>query len=108
MTSRARASSHTAAPVETRQRYPSCNVRRRSLSSGSARLRSDLTQGALAEMRGLIFELRPEALTEEGIVAALDQQAAALSARSGLPIALDGPRSEERRVGKECGARGGA
>ena len=31
----------------------------------------ELTQGALAEMRALIFELRPEALAEEGIVAAL-------------------------------------
>src|SRR5207302_631053 len=52
----------------------------------------ELTQGALAEMRALIFELRPEALAEEGIVAALRKQAAALSARSGLPIAVDGPR----------------
>ena len=52
----------------------------------------ELAQGALAEMRALIFELRPEALTEEGIVAALGKQAAALSARSGLPIAVDGPR----------------
>jgi signal transduction histidine kinase len=43
-------------------------------------------------MRALIFELRPEALAEEGIVAALGKQAAALSARSGLPIAVDGPR----------------
>ena len=43
-------------------------------------------------MRALIFELRPEALTEEGIVAALGKQAAALSARSGLPIAVHGPR----------------
>src|SRR5437763_450242 len=51
-----------------------------------------LTQGALAEMRALIFELRPEALAEEGIVAALGKQAAALSARSGVPIAVDGAR----------------
>jgi signal transduction histidine kinase len=43
-------------------------------------------------MRALIFELRPEALAEEGIVAALGKQAAALSARSGLPIAVDGSR----------------
>jgi signal transduction histidine kinase len=52
----------------------------------------EFSQGALAEMRALIFELRPEALAEEGIVAALGKQAAALSARSGLPIAVDGPR----------------
>ena len=52
----------------------------------------ELSHGALAEMRALIFELRPEALAEEGMVAALGKQAAALSARSELPIAVDGPR----------------
>ena len=52
----------------------------------------EFSQGALAEMRALIFELRPEVLAEEGVVAGLGKQAAALSARSGLPIAVDGPR----------------
>ena len=50
-----------------------------------------LTQGALAEMRALIFELRPGALAEEGLVAALQRQAAALTAREGLPIVVEGP-----------------
>jgi signal transduction histidine kinase len=50
-----------------------------------------LTRGALAEMRALIFELRPGALAEEGLVAALAKQAAALSAREGLVIEVDGP-----------------
>jgi signal transduction histidine kinase len=50
-----------------------------------------LTRGALAEMRALIFELRPGALAEEGLVAALTKQAAALSGREGLVIAVDGP-----------------
>jgi signal transduction histidine kinase len=50
-----------------------------------------LTQGVQAEMRALIFELRPDALAEEGLVAALDEQAAALSAREGLEIEVDGP-----------------
>jgi signal transduction histidine kinase len=50
-----------------------------------------LTRGALAEMRALIFELRPGALAEEGLVAALTKRAAALSAREGLVIAVDGP-----------------
>lgn len=50
-----------------------------------------LTRGALAEMRALIFELRPGALAEEGLVAALTKQAAALSAREGLVIEVDGP-----------------
>jgi signal transduction histidine kinase len=50
-----------------------------------------LTRGALAEMRALILELRPGALAEEGLVAALAKQAAALSAREGLVIGVDGP-----------------
>src|SRR5215211_205612 len=50
-----------------------------------------LTRGALAEMRALIFELRPGALAEEGLVAAVTKQASALSAREGLVIQVDGP-----------------
>jgi signal transduction histidine kinase len=50
-----------------------------------------LTRGALAEMRALILELRPGALGEEGLVAALTKQAAALSAREGLVVEVDGP-----------------
>ena len=37
-------------------------------------------------MRALILELRPGALAEEGLVAALAKQAAALSAREGLVV----------------------
>lgn len=51
----------------------------------------DLTQGALAEMRALIFELRPDALAEEGLVAALTKQASALTARTGVQIEVAGP-----------------
>jgi signal transduction histidine kinase len=50
-----------------------------------------LTAGALAEMRALIFELRPGALAEEGLVTALHRQATAISAREGLQITIDGP-----------------
>jgi len=50
-----------------------------------------LTRDALAEMRALIFELRPGALAEEGLVAALTKQASALSARKELVIEVDGP-----------------
>jgi signal transduction histidine kinase len=50
-----------------------------------------LTRGALAEMRALIFELQPGALAEEGLVAALTKQASALSAREGLSIEVHGP-----------------
>jgi signal transduction histidine kinase len=50
-----------------------------------------LTRGALAELRALIFELRPGALAEEGLVAALTKQASALTAREGLMIRVEGP-----------------
>ena len=51
----------------------------------------DLTQGALAEMRALIFELRPGALSEEGLAAALLKHTAAVSAREGLRIDVQAP-----------------
>jgi signal transduction histidine kinase len=63
-------------------------------------------------MRALIFELRPEALAEEGLVAGLAKQASALSAREGLVIGVDGPggrlplgpeaEQELYRVGQEA------
>jgi signal transduction histidine kinase len=43
-----------------------------------------LAEAGLAEVRALIFELRPEALTEEGLVAALTKQLAALHSRHGV------------------------
>jgi PAS domain S-box-containing protein len=45
-----------------------------------------LTQGALAEMRALIFELRPGALEEEGLVQALRKHAAAVQGRELLQV----------------------
>lgn len=45
-----------------------------------------LAQGALAEMRALIFELRPESLENEGLLAALAKHTAALTARHELPV----------------------
>jgi signal transduction histidine kinase len=50
-----------------------------------------LTRGALAEIRALIFELRPEGLREEGLVAALRKHAAAVAARAGVPLELELP-----------------
>lgn len=55
-----------------------------------ARLR-ELTEGALAEMRALIFALRPEAIQEEGLVAAIDKHAKGVAAREDLNIALEAP-----------------
>ena len=45
-----------------------------------------LAEAGLAEMRALIFELRPESLAAEGLVAALGTQADALRARHGLAV----------------------
>ncbi len=48
-----------------------------------------LAEAGLAEMRALIFELRPESLELEGLVAALEKQAASLRARHGLEVGLE-------------------
>jgi PAS domain S-box-containing protein len=45
-----------------------------------------LADAGLAEMRALIFELRPESLETEGLVAALEKQAAALRARHEIEV----------------------
>jgi signal transduction histidine kinase len=45
-----------------------------------------LAEAGLAEMRALIFELRPDSLEREGLVAALGRQAAAMRARHGLEV----------------------
>lgn len=47
-----------------------------------------LARAGLAEMRALIFELRPESLQEEGLTGALSKQAAAAQARYGLRVKL--------------------
>ena len=52
---------------------------------------SELNQGALAEMRALIFELRPGALAEEGLVAAVSKHTAAVAAREGFDVMVTGP-----------------
>ncbi|HJQ29043.1 MAG TPA: PAS domain S-box protein, partial [Rubrobacter sp.] len=48
-----------------------------------------LAEAGLAEMRALIFELRPEALESEGLIAALEKQAAALHARHEIRVNTD-------------------
>jgi PAS domain S-box-containing protein len=46
-----------------------------------------LSQAAMAEMRALIFELRPESLENEGLVAAITKQVASTRARHGIDVA---------------------
>ena len=48
----------------------------------------ELTRGALAEMRALIFQLRPDALHQEGLVAAVRRHAAAVAAREGFEVSV--------------------
>jgi signal transduction histidine kinase len=48
-----------------------------------------LAKAGLAEMRALIFELRPESLETEGLVSAIIKQAAALQARHDVPVETD-------------------
>jgi signal transduction histidine kinase len=45
-----------------------------------------MAEAALTEMRALIFELRPESLQEEGLLAALRKHMASLRARHGLQV----------------------
>jgi PAS domain S-box-containing protein len=45
-----------------------------------------LAEAGLTEMRALIFELRPESLETEGLIVALEKQAAALQARHEIPV----------------------
>ena len=48
-----------------------------------------LVEAGLSEMRALIFELRPESLETEGLVAALNRQVAVLRTRHKLAVAFD-------------------
>jgi len=50
-----------------------------------------LADAGLAEMRALIFELRPDSLEREGLVAALTKQTAALQGRHNLEVHTEFP-----------------
>jgi PAS domain S-box-containing protein len=54
-----------------------------------------LAQAGMTEMRALIFELRPESLEKEGLVAALEKQAAAVQARHGIRVEAELDREPE-------------
>jgi signal transduction histidine kinase len=58
---------------------------------GLADLRA-LSQGALAETRELIFQLRPEELHREGLAAALRRHAVAVTARENFPVEVHAPQ----------------
>ncbi|MBZ0288579.1 MAG: GAF domain-containing sensor histidine kinase, partial [Anaerolineae bacterium] len=48
-----------------------------------------LAEAALTEMRSLIFELRPESLENDGLITALQKQAASLQARHNIRVETD-------------------
>ncbi|MFL5801158.1 MAG: GAF domain-containing protein [Roseiflexaceae bacterium] len=56
---------------------------------------------ALAEMRALIFQLRPPGLSEQGLVAALQQHVTALGRREGLTVELEVNGEERHARGAE-------
>jgi PAS domain S-box-containing protein len=56
----------------------------------------ELQRDALAEMRALIFELRPGNLAEQGLVHALRTHASGLSGRIGLPVVVDANLGDRR------------
>jgi signal transduction histidine kinase len=60
-----------------------------------------LAEAGLAEMRALIFELRPESLELEGLVAALDKQVAATAARYGIEVTADLAEEPEMDLGQK-------
>jgi signal transduction histidine kinase len=59
----------------------------------------NLTEAGLAEMRALIFELRPEALATEGIITALTKQIAVLRTR--YKLSVDAQLDEEPKLSLE-------
>jgi signal transduction histidine kinase len=59
--------------------------------AGSVEQLAGLAQDALAEMRTLILQLRPEGLTEQGLVGALTTRANVVSRREDVTVEVDGP-----------------
>jgi PAS domain S-box-containing protein len=58
----------------------------------------DLQREALAEMRALIFELRPGNLEQDGLIRALRTHTAALQGRIGLPVVVESSVDERLPV----------
>jgi signal transduction histidine kinase len=57
---------------------------------------NELAQGALAEMRALIFQLRPMTLQEEGLLSAVKKHLSALRSRHGSMVQLEVTGTERR------------
>ena len=63
----------------------------------------ELAQGAVAELRSLVFELRPPALEEDGLVATLGKQLEVLGRVHGLSVELVGSSEARLDPGVETG-----
>jgi signal transduction histidine kinase len=61
----------------------------------------ELQKDALAEMRTLIFELRPSSLESDGLVQALRTHATAVQRRTGLAIVIDAEPIDRLSLGAE-------
>ena len=61
----------------------------------------ELQRDALAEMRALIFELRPGNLEEHGLIQALRTHSASLSGRIGLPVVVEGELADRLPIETE-------
>jgi signal transduction histidine kinase len=68
------------------------------MRSGAEEL-AELAESALADLRGLVFELRPLDLAERGLVEAVRAHAAGVEARAGLLVDVQGPPEPELDVG---------
>jgi PAS domain S-box-containing protein len=66
--------------------------------SGAEEL-AELAESALADLRGLVFELRPLDLAERGLVDAVRAHAASLEARTGLVVDVQEPPELELDAG---------
>ncbi len=64
------------------------------IRSGAEEL-AELSQSALADLRGLVFELHPSDLAEHGLIEAVQAHAASLQARTGLAIDLQASSDPE-------------
>jgi PAS domain S-box-containing protein len=63
----------------------------------------ELQREALAEMRALIFELRPGNIEENGLIQALRTHSAALSGRIGLPVVVEADLTDRPPIDVEEG-----
>ncbi|MEI6044195.1 MAG: histidine kinase [Chloroflexota bacterium] len=60
-----------------------------------------LARSALAEMRALIFQLRPAALEEQGLVSALEKHIASVKNKESLEIDFEVENAHDRRLSNE-------